>query len=188
MEGRELVLRGKPFTGQKYKEKNGRTTNANWLPTRVTIPSAAHDTTQLNTIITSARTRSKDKATVKNRTRPHSANVPGRKSFTSSRPATGLSAPVEDSSLLGTRDSKHSARIDLRTAQTINPNLFATASKSYLTLSSESTKKHEAKSSEVHKYDGKVSHKDISDTTVSKDNSHHGDEIQTLSAIKIVRN
>ena len=188
MEGRELVLTGKPFTTQKYSERNRPTINANlsWLPTRVTVPNSAHEPIQSS--ITSARRRSKDKTSVKSRTRPHSANVPGRKSFASTRPATGLSAaPVDNTTLLSTRDSKHSARIDLTSAQALNTNLFATTSEPYLISNGIAVNSKEANSLETHKSINKVNCKDVSDVAAYKGNSCHGEDKQTTSAIKIQR-
>lgn len=186
MEGRDLVLTGKPFTAHKYKEKSRPTINANWLPTRVVIPTSVHEPTQSN-ITSSTRGRSKDKSSVKSRTRPHSANVPGRKSFAATRPATGLSTPVEHTTLLTTRDSKHSARIDLRTARAVDTSLFTTASEPYLIPNGKSINKPETNGLEIHKCDSKINCKNVSDGVVHKSKSYHGDDKQTISAIKIQR-
>lgn len=180
MEGRDLVLTGKPLTGHKYKEKNRPTINASWLPTRVAIPVSAHE--QAQSSIASARRRSKDKSSIRSRTRPHSANVPGRKSFASTRPATGASAPVENTTLLSARDSKHSARIDLTTAQSVNENL--TTNEPYCGKSMDEKVLNEL---EGHKSVSKVNCKNGSDDTVNKDDSYHGNDKQTLSAIRIQR-
>lgn len=178
MESRDLVLTGKPFTSHKYKERSRPTISANWLPTRVVIPSTAHEPVQSS--ITSTRRPSKDKPSVKNRTRPHSANLPGRKSFASARPATGLSGPVEHTTLLTARDSKHSARIDLRTAQPIDTNLFTT-SEPYVISSDKSMDKNNLR---LNVSIGQVDDKSI---TMSNDSNYHSDDKQTISAIKIQR-
>ena len=186
MEARDLVLTGKPFTAHKYKEKSRPAITANWLPTRVVIPSTTHEPAQPN--ITGTRARAKDRSSMKSRTRPQSASVPGRKSFATTRPATGLSAPVEHTTLLSARDSKHSARIDLRTAQTIDTSsLFTTASEPCLMPNGKSINEADRISSEVHKCDSKVNGKDISDDTMYKGNSCHGDDKQKKSAIIIQR-
>ena len=185
MEGRDLVLTGKPFTTHKYKDRNRPAINANWLPTRVIIPTGATHEPVHPSIMTS-RGRSKDKSSVKHRTRPHSANVPGRKSSAATRPATGLSAPVEHTTLLSARDSKHSARIDLRTAQAIDTSLFTTTSEPYLIpTDNKSISKTKANDLRTPKSDSEVTSKDISDSTVHKDGIY--EDKQTISAIKIQR-
>ena len=182
MEGRDLVLTGKPFTAHKYKERSRPAINANWLPTRVVIPTGAHEPVQSS--IVTVKGRSKDKSSVKHRTRPHSANVPGRKSFAATRPTTGVSAPVEHTTLLSARDSKHSARIDLRTAQAIDTSLFATTSEPYLIPNGKSISK-EANGLETPKSDSEVTSKDIGDGTVHKDGIY--EDKRAISAIKIQR-
>ena len=180
MEGRDLILTGKPFTSHKYKERTRPPIAANWLPTRVTIPTAIHEPN-----VTSSRGRMRDKSNVKSRTRPHSASVPGRKPFASTRPATGLSAPVEHTALLSARDSKHSARIDLTTAQAIDANMFTTVSEPYLLPSDKAMNK------EVNILNAdncsNINCKRISNGTMHKDNSYHGDDKQTIAAIRIQR-
>ena len=178
MEGRDLVLTGKPFTAHKHKERSRPPIAANWLPTRVTIPTAIHEPN-----VTSSRGRSKDKSSV--RSRPHSASVPGRKPFASTRPTTGLSAPVEHTALLSARDSKHSARIDLTTAQAIDANMFTTASEPHLLSSDKSMKKEDILNTD--NCDSNINCKRISNGTTHNDNSYHDDDKQTISAITIQR-
>ena len=178
MEGRDLVLTGKPFTAHKYKEKTRPPIAANWLPTRVTIPTAIHEPN-----VTSSRGRTRDKSNMKSRSRPHSASVPGRKPFPSTRPATGLSAPVEHMALLSARDSKHSARINLTTAQAIDANMFTTVSEPYLLPSDKAMNKE----INVLNADSNVNCKRISNGPMHKDNSCHSDDKQTIAAIRIQR-
>ena len=180
MEGRDLVLTGKPFTAHKYKERNRPPIAANWLPTRVTIPTGIHEPN-----VTNSRGRSKDKTSVKSRARPHSASVPGRKTVTSTRPATGLSTPMEHTPLLSARDSKHSARIDLTTAQAIDANMLTSASEPYLLPSDKSMNKEEVNILSADDCD--VNCRRISNGTMHKDNGYHGDDKQTISAIRIQR-
>ena len=185
MEGRDLVLTGKPFTAQKYKEKTRPAINANWLPTRVVIPTGAHEVVQSSIMTTKGR--SKDKLNVKNRIRPHSANVPGRKSFAATRPATGLLAPVEHTTLLSARDSKHSARIDLRTAQAIDTSLFTTSSEPYLIPDGKAITKAETNDLVTPKSDSEVTGKDINDSTHVHKLDNNCEDKRTTSAIKIQR-
>ena len=180
MEGRDLVLTGKPFTAHKYRERNRPVITSNWLPTRITIPTPVHDPH-----VTSSRARPKDKFSVKSRARPHSASsLPGRKSFASTRPATGLSAPMDHATLLSTRDSKHSARIDLTTAQAIDTNMFTTSSEPCLMASDKSVIKEEAKNLKV---DSKSNCRKFSTGAVHQSNSYHSNDKQTMSAIRIQR-
>ena len=181
MEGRDLVLTGKPFTAHKYRERNRPAITPNWLPARITIPTSVHDPR-----VTSSRTRPKDKSSVKSRARPHSAcSLPGRKSFASTRPTTGLSVPMDHTALLSTRDSKHSARIDLTTAQAIDANTLTATSEPYLMASDKSEIKEETKNSlKVNNYDSKSNCKQFSNGAVHQD---YGSDKQTMSAIRIQR-
>ena len=184
MEGRDLVLTGKPFTAHKYRERSRPAITANWLPSRTTIPTSVHEPH-----VTSSKGHSKDKSRVKSRTRPHSASVPGRRPFASTRPTTGLSVPMEHATLLSTRDSKHSARIDLSTAQAIDDvNIFTSASEPYLMTSDKPMNKGKERNIlKADHCDSKVNCKHVSDDTVQNDNSCHGDDKQTISAIRIQR-
>jgi len=111
MEGKELVLTGKTFTGHKAKERHRPMVAANWLPPRLNIP-----TTEVGPSVGSATARrhSKDKASVKNK-RPHSASLPVRKLSNTTRPPAGLTASGEYNAC-----DSNNARIDSRTAQVVS--------------------------------------------------------------------
>jgi len=122
MEGKELVLTGKTFTGH---QRHRPMVAANWLPPRLNIPTTG---VEPSVVSATARRYSKDKTSAKNKTvkRPHSASLPVRKLSNTTRPSA--------------RDSKHSATIDMRTAQVVSNDMSVVVSEPNLLLDNEKGK------------------------------------------------
>ena len=170
MEGKDLVLTGKTFTGHKAKERHRPMVAANWLPPRLNIPTTG---VEPSVVSATARRNSKDKTSFKNK-RPHSASLPVRKLSNTTRPSAGLAGPGEHT----TRDSKHSARIDLRTAQVVNSDV-AVSEPNLLSENEEG----KVKCLEHQTPDNKSTNCGDKNATTNKDNEY----IRTLSAVKIQR-
>jgi len=172
MEGKELVLTGKTFTGHKAKERERHrpVVAANWLPPRLNIPTSR---VEPSVVSTTARRHFKDKASIKNK-RPHSASLPVRKLSNTTRPSAG---PGEHT----VRDSKHSARIDMRTAQVVGNDISVVVSEPNLLLQNE---KDKTTCSEHQIPHDKSTNSDDKNTHVHKTSD---EDICTLSAVKIQR-
>ena len=170
MEGKELVLTGKTFTGHKAKERHRPVVAANWLPPRLNIPTSRVEPSVLSV---TTRRHSKDKTSIKNK-RPHSASLPVRKLSNTTRPSAG---PGEHTA----RDSKYSARIDMRTAQVVGNDMSVVVSEPNLLLQNE---KDKTMCSEQQIPHNKSANSDNKNTDVYKVNN---EDICTLSAVKIQR-